>query len=452
MSRLSSALKWTALLPIVFVSLSGYAEEEPSFEEAALSENPTDCVKVLADPTEAFEMRKTMIRLAKDELLLSYYALVRDIKPMYLIALMQEAAEQRHVKVRLILDDYDSRVPKEMMKYLKLHGVQIRLFNPIKGANLKYYDRRMHDKYIVADRDLLLVGGRNLADHYFNPDLGAKGSFYDLDSLFVGPVAGDAARYFDERWSSPWVEDATIPTDVSDRDYEDFSALIAKDYQEMKSLGELSVPPTRDGLKVRACTEVSFHANNPTERGRDRTLEKLYANEIRNAQSTIEIQNPYIVLTPPLKRALKDALQRGVKVRLVTNSLRSNDMILAQSAYLNLRPKLLRWGAEIYEFTHAQTIHSKIAIFDEKRVVVGSFNLDPRSAKHNSEDFIITEDPNAVGPVRAFLEQTTALSAKLDANGMPEGYDERHPGTTFGKRLLNVLFRFTLAPLFRSRI
>lgn len=425
--------------------------EAPSFEFAALADDSPACVKILGNPTEAFEIRKQLIRTAKSELLVSYYALVRDIKPMYIIALLQEAAE-RGVKIRMILDDYNSNLPKEMLRYLKEHGVATKYYNPMKLANLRRIDRRMHDKYIVVDRSLVLVGGRNLKDGYFNPDLGAKKTFYDLDALFLGDPATQAAEYFDRRWTdSPWVEDTTLPK-VNDVDYIDLTNTVANAYAEMKAGGELSARKTVEDYAIVACAKADFVANDPITRARDRSVESAYIREIDHSTISVEIQNPYILPTREMKQAIKRALKRGVRVTMITNSLKSIDIGLTQSAYLNLRPRLLKWGVQIYEFIHTQTLHSKIAIFDGRRVVVGSFNLDPRSAKLNSEDFVVTDDPLAVGPVRAYFDQTTGLSTKIGLNGKPEGYDERHPGTTFGQRLLNVIFRFTIAPILRGKL
>lgn len=425
--------------------------EAPSFELAAMADESPACVKIIGDATEAFEIRKQLIRTAKSELLVSYYALVREIKPMYIVALLQEAAE-RGVKIRMILDDYNSNLPNEMLRYLKEHGVVTKYYNPMKLRNLGRIDRRMHDKYIVVDRKLVLVGGRNLKDGYFNPDLGAKKTFYDLDALFLGSPATQAAEYFERRWTeSPWVEDTTLPK-VNEVDYRDLTNTISSAYAEMREAGELSVRKAVADYAIVACAKADFVATDPITRGRDRSVEAAFIREIDAAKVSVEIQNPYVLPTKEMKQAIKRALKRGVRVTIITNSLKSIDIGLTQSAYLNLRPRLLKWGAEIYEFIHSQTLHSKIAIFDGRRVVVGSFNLDPRSAKLNSEDFVVTDDPLAVGPVRAYFNQTTGLSTKIGRNGKPEGYDERHPGTSFGQRLLNVLFRFSIAPLLRSKL
>jgi len=441
-------------LPI-FLALAGGIStafaEAPSFEAAALADETPACVKVVGDPIEAFEIRKQLIRTAKSELLVSYYALVNDIKPLYIIALLEEAAT-RGVKIRMILDDYNSNLSNEMLRYLKEHGVATKYYNPMTLKNVTRIDRRMHDKYIVVDRSLVLVGGRNLKDGYFNPDIEARKTFYDLDALFLGDPATQAAAYFERRWSeSPWVEDTTLPS-VDEEKYAKLTKAIAGSYAEMRANGELSIQKTIADYEVVACAKADFIANDPITRKRDRSVERAYIAEIDNAKISVEIQNPYVVPTREMKQAIKRALKRGVKVTLITNSLKSIDVGLTQSAYLNFRPRLLKWGATIYEFIHLQTLHSKIAIFDGRRVVVGSFNLDVRSAKLNSEDFVVTDDPLAVGPVRAYFNHTTGLSTRIGRNGKPEGYDVRHPGTSFGQRLLNVLFRFTIAPILRSKL
>ncbi len=419
-----------------------------SFEAHALAETSFDCVKVLSDPSDSFEMRKQMIRAAQSEIILSYYQLRPDQKPLQLLALLRDAAD-RGVKVRILLDDFTTKFSKASIQHLRDRGVDIRIFNPVRIKKPRQFDRRMHDKYTVVDGKFLIVGGRNLTNSYFINNIETKNSFYDIDAAFIGTAASEAQSHFNERWLTKWV-DTDKPKSSLEKDAEVFSLRL--DAERLAMTNESDTKLDLAAIEAQVCESIAFHASHPDLSQRERNLETLYVDEITNAKVSVEIVNPYIILTSRLKRAVKEAVRRGVKVRIVTNSLGSNDIFLAHSAYLNLRPKFIRWGVEVYEFIHAQTIHSKVAVFDRKRVIIGSFNLDPRSSKINTENLVISDDPRAVDPVALFFDETMGLSARIAKDGKPDGFDRRHPGTRFKKRLLNVLFRFSIAPLFRSKL
>lgn len=418
---------------------------ESSFEFQALSETSLDCVKVLPNAFDSFDIRKQMIRAAQSEIVFSYYELRMESKPLQLLALLRDAAE-RGVKVRVLLDAMSSKLSGAAIKHLRDRGVEVRKFNPVslRGPRM---DRRMHDKYAVVDGKLLMVGGRNLTDAYFISNIEAKNSFSDIDAVFVGTSAREALEHFNGRWDTHWVESPKL-TPLLDRDADLFSLRLDAARLESDPTAKLTLNMAQ--LEKQICETVSFQASAPDFSQQERNLEALYEKEISGATTSVEIVNPYIILTSPLKKAIRAALKRGVKVRIVTNSMRSNDVFLAHAAYLNLRPKFIRWGAEVFEFIHSQTIHSKVAVFDRKRVIIGSFNLDPRSAKINSENLVITEDPRAVLPVAMFFDETVALSSKIGKNGKPDGFESRQPGIRFKRRMLNTIFRFSIAPLFRS--
>ncbi len=441
------ALAGICVAPCVFAQGAPTVTVSPSPSEM----NSPSCIRVLADVNEDLEVRKKLIRMAKSEILISYYyAIARDEKSLYFLALLKEAVA-RGVKVKIILDDLETKVSADAREFLKDSGIELRFYNELNLKHLPRFDRRMHDKFAITDRQFLMVGGRNISDRYFNSDIEAKHTFYDIDELFYGKVAEDAGVYFDQRWDSSWVNVKTrvIP---ERKDYEDFKNKVAAAYAEMNTSGELSTIVTSAEMKIQACEVSKFYANDPQTKRRDRSLENIYIDEIKSAQVSIDLQNPYGIFTSRFKRAIKDALKRGVQVRVITNSLESNDLLLAQSAYLNLRPRLMRWGTRVFEFLHRQTLHSKIAIFDQKKIIVGSFNLDPRSARLNSLNIVVTDDPSAVNPIRAYFAATLDLASEIGSDGIPEGADERHPGTTFGRRLVNSIYRYTIAPLLRSKL
>ena len=108
-------------------------------------------------------------------------------------------------------------------------------------------------------------------------------------------------------------------------------------------------------------------------------------------------------------RIFEQLRERGVRVRVLTNSLASNDVPIVHAGYARYRKTLLRAGVELYEFKRSARaldrastldlgdvleagLHSKVYIFDRRKTFVGSFNLDPRSRHINTELGILFDD------------------------------------------------------------
>ncbi len=349
----------------------------------------------------------------------------------------------------MLLDDYNSKLPVEMLAFLNNSDIEIRFYNMLNLSNIFRIDRRMHDKYIVVDREHLLVGGRNLKDSYFKLKAKETQTFYDLDILLRGEAAIEAADYFEERWNSHLAQVKKFSRFDEDK-YIELEEKIFRTYEEIEAVDGISIQ--KNAAELEECLDTSFYAFDPNHQIKTESIEDIYVQEINAAQSSIDIQNAYVIFTKPIKKAIQAAASRGVKIRFITNSLKSSDVTLSYSAFRNLRPKLIKWGVEVFEFNELDTLHSKVAVFDNKRFIVGSFNLDPRSARLNSETIILSGDEDHTALISHFFESTLEFSIKIGKNGKPEGAERYNPGASFGKRLLNSVLRFTLAPILRGRL
>ncbi|HAJ86902.1 MAG TPA: phospholipase, partial [Pseudomonas sp.] len=169
--------------------------------------------RLLAESTEAFTARSEMIRAAQLSLDVQYYIVHDGLTTRALIDELLQAAD-RGVRVRLLLDDTTSDGQDYRIGALAAHpNVQIRVFNPLhlgrsnaitrtmgRLLHLSLQHRRMHNKLMLVDGSLAIVGGRNLGDEYFEADQAMN--FTDIDLLGAGPVAEQLARSFDEYWNN----------------------------------------------------------------------------------------------------------------------------------------------------------------------------------------------------------------------------------------------------------
>lgn len=432
---------WFLILFSLLLPLSALPQYLPPTPENA------PCTRLFPDVEDAFKVRVNMIASAQKEVLMSYYYFEDAEKPFYILALLQQL-RQRGVRVRMIVDGMTNKINESALQYLEEHGLEVKVYNPTRFSRLLRLDRRMHDKFIIIDRKYLLVGGRNISAKYFEGDLEKKGSFYDIDAFFEGVPAEEAATYFDQRWESGWVE-------LPHHKYKRFDPELFNDIQ-VKTLAEMAdnnVDTARarvDNYLKASCRDAHFMANDPYLTKRNRPVENAHIDLANSAKKEILIQNGYILFTSRMRRALKKALARGVRVEVIANSMQSVDIPLSYAAYLNVRHTYMDRGVKFYEFLHAQTMHSKIMVVDSAVAVVGSFNLDPRSAYRNSETIVVVRDAPAVREVLDYFYLSRRFATEILPNRRPKGYDRKHPNTSLMRRLSVSALRYTVAPIIRS--
>jgi cardiolipin synthase C len=371
---------------------------------------------------------------AEKTLDIQYYIFARDNTGLIACDFLLRAAD-RGVKIRLIIDDATVRPNTHEISLLDSHeNIQIKVYNPgIKLGSVKLrakkiltqmgkLHRRMHNKTIIVDNLVAITGGRNVADEYF--DYHKKYNFRDRDVLLAGKAVPDVSRSFEQFWNDTLsIEFAELVPYKKKKKYSDperFDKIHAyacdtenfsprmkekiknfpKHFRQYETTGEAVWTPA-----------VSF-VSDPPGKNRDRpkktggvTTDSMIA-LIRNARRSIDIQSPYLILTDIGKDLFRDAVKRGVKVRVLTNSLSSTDNFEAFSAYRRDRDDILETGIEIYEYKPHPDIrfkvmcpevqeskgyksvlgmHCKSMLVDGKVTVIGSFNLDPRSADFNTE-------------------------------------------------------------------
>ena len=432
---------WLVFLLLPFFSAGAFAQYLPP------TPRQSPCTRLFPDVKDAYRIRINMIASAEKEVLMSYYYFEDADKPFYILALLQEL-RQRGVKVKMIVDAMSTQINESALQYLEEQGLEIKIYNPVRFSRILRMDRRLHDKYIIIDRQYLLVGGRNIAAKYFEGNLNKKGSFYDIDAFFEGLPAEEAAGYFDKRWESDWVERPR-------HKYKRFDPAIFEDIQ-VQTLAQIAIlksdtvrATVKNYLKS-PCRDAHFVANDPYLKRRNRPVEDEHIALVNNAKKEILIQNGYILFTSRMRRALKRALARGVRVQVIANSLQSVDIPISYAAYMNVRHTYMDKGVQFYEFLHNQTMHAKIMVVDSAAAIIGSFNLDPRSAYRNSETAVVVRDTPAVYEVLNYFYLSRGFTNRIMANRKPEGYDEKYPNAGFQRRFAVHALRFTIAPLIRS--
>jgi len=406
------------------------------FERAAAQHPGESGVNYIRSARVALGGRLAMVDLAEESLDLQYYIWDADISGGLLGERVVRAAE-RGVRVRLLLDDVS--VVDRDARIARLTGhpnIEVRAFNPFRDRNRwgdlfsdpSRINRRSHNKIFVADNAMAIAGGRNIADHYFG--VHGESNYRDLDIIAVGPVVRDISSVFDAFWNSKFavpygafVDEAPTPEDAAVRIAE-LRAQVARaplPYPIDEDVAALmsDLKRIRDELvwaSVRVLYDDPAKAEDKDVRGIVGELAALAS----NAQREVLIENAYFVPRDPMVKIIAALTARGVRVRVLTNSMASNDVAAVVSGYKKYRRELLEAGAEIYELrpdssmkqqwsllsTKSRSgLHTKAMVVDREHVVIGSYNLDPRSADINSEVALLV-DSRAFGErVGAFLDE-----------------------------------------------
>jgi putative cardiolipin synthase len=413
-------------------------------------------VYVLEDGGGSLVARAWLSEYAEKTIDVQYFIFSTDNVGLIACDYLVRAAD-RGVQVRILVDDIMVEASGQEILTMDAHpNISIKVYNP--GVNLgknivsklkKYAtdfrsaNQRMHNKTFTVDGKVCITGGRNISDEYF--DYNHEYNFRDRDVLLLGKTVEAIQHSFNEFWNDALslpVSELVASEDNETNNKNTFDRLhqyacnpdnfwpqvreriekLPSAFKSIQESGELAwldsvafisdVPGKNDGSNGLAGGGVTTSA-----------LLEL----IRNAKFSVDIQSPYLVTTELGQGLFREAVARGIKVRILTNSLASTDNLEAFSGYQKGRGKLLKAGVRIFEFRpdamERHTImtgalqaklnyspifglHAKSMVIDGKITVIGTFNLDPRSANLNTECItVIHSEKIAKGVLKGMEEE-----------------------------------------------
>jgi putative cardiolipin synthase len=401
--------------------------------------------RLLANNTSALMSRVTLADHAEHSIDLQYFIFENDATGR-LVAQRLLAAADRGVRVRVLLDDFELSDEYDLFDAMNAHeNVEVRVFNPfrtrappmpIKAIELllewRRLNRRMHNKSFIVDNDVAIVGGRNIGNDYF--DAGSSSNFRDLDVIAIGPVVADASRSFDDYWNS----DAAFPitafgkkrdpqrdlSRVRDALAHDARQFAQTDYAQA-ALEKLS-GATADARGAWFWGSAVLIADQPEKaNGKEERALRIVPRIktfIGDAQSEVQLISPYFVPGDSGTSLLTELAQRGVAVKVLTNSLATTDRPSAHSGYVHYRRKLLEGGVQLYELKPARratespttgetnsslTLHAKAVVVDRRLAFIGSMNMDQRSRVLNTEMGVIVDCPELARTIAEFFDRAT---------------------------------------------
>lgn len=346
-----------------------------------------DVFRILDDPRDAAQARVDIIQQADDEISAMYFLARDDRITLGALALLRDAKRRGVGKVRLLVDANFHRIPKAVLAHLRDEGVEVRVYHPFTLRHPSWLLRRMHEKVVVVDGERYITGGRNLAEAYFG--LAEDENYVDRDVYVEGPSAEAADRHFESLWSSKHV--AKLRVHVSRSDKQIAAQILGEVLSELERSGFIALNTGRNWSEGQKQVDAVEFLHDPIDADSPRLAARL-KEILESAEESIVIESPYFVPSKSLRMLLYRKLGEGVKVQLLTNSLRSTDGILPQAAYLKYRRRMLRAGMDVREFKGPAPLHAKTIVVDNRIVLVGSYNIDPRSEFFNTEVMCRVDD------------------------------------------------------------
>ena len=400
---------------------------------------------LLSDALDAFVARAALAQIAEHSIDSQYYMVHADLVGRLYMDQLLKAAD-RGVKVRFLLDDMDEGERDFGLAMLDFHpNIEVRIFNPFgrnTGKTMQFLTgfgkqtRRAHNKSFTIDNIATIVGGRNIGDEYFDAD--GKMDFADLDVMGIGPVAREVSASFDQYWNHQlsYPISLLVEKQPAEEDYLAGRARLDKYIAGQSDSAYVISLRNSDLAKDRLNKAIVYnwadskaYADSPDkllEQTGDRAYQMWTDLKPRMAAAEKEliIISPYFVPGDGGVDFLIGLKEKGVRIRILTNSLASTDVSVVHAGYSRYRKPLLRAGIELYELNKktAKTsrqayrqgkigvsetsLHAKTFIVDRNAVFIGSLNLDARSVIQNTE----------IGVVIDSKEIAEIMSEGLDEN------------------------------------
>lgn len=407
----------------------------------------------LINGTDALGARLRLIGAAEKTIDVQYFMMKTDAAGFVFSAALLEAAD-RGVRVRFLLDDIFTSVRNEDLAIIDGHpNIELRLYNPIsrRGIGMFNYlghfksaNRRMHNKSFIVDNQAAIVGGRNIADEYY--DLNTAGEFRDFDMFVIGPVAADVSKEFDSFWNhSRAVPAEAVIGKFSEQELEKFRNDIRHKFlAESRRVHEHAV--NSDLMRSFDNQETLLYSadavvltDDPNKLVSEISQENMIlvqqlAEIVEEATREVIVMTPYFVPGDDGVEFWRSIVAKGVRVVIITNSLASNNHTSVHSGYSKYRKDIIRAGVELYEAranavsdsgegatqAKSMTMHTKAMMFDRERLFVGSLNLDPRSIEINSEMGLVVTSAKMSGDLADRLFENLAdwtYRVKLNEDG-----------------------------------
>ena len=346
-------------------------------------------LKLLKSGEEKFIDLFQKIEEAKHHVHLEYFNFRNDSIANALFELLAKKAKEG-VEIRAIFDAFgnfsnNQPLKKKHLKEIRENGIEIVKFDPLRFPWINHVFHRDHRKIVVIDGKIGYTGGMNIADYYIEglPEIG------DWRDMHIR-IEGEAVNYLQDIFLDMW--NKCTQQEIGGNIYYPLRNDLASTCQSGKSVAIIDRYPRKD----------------------PKTMREVYANAIENAESKVQIINPYFTPVKRIKKAIKRAVKKGVKVEVMIPG--KSDIGFTPDAALYIANQLRKKGVDIYIY-NGGFHHSKIMMIDSLYCTVGSTNLNSRSLRFDYEvnAFIFDKETTdeLIQMFKEDQEDSTLLTAEM---------------------------------------
>lgn len=414
------------LEPVIQPELSDKQKEEIGKTKYTSEENGSERIRCIDDNEEALLWRLRMIESARESIVFATFDFREDNSGTDIMAALYSAAE-RGVKVQVLLDGINHMLylgNSGLFRALCMHeNVEVRVYNSVGVKNIFYQNYRMHDKYLIVDDEMYLLGGRNTNDIF----LGDYADDINIDREILvyetKPEEGESLLACRQYFSDIWDESS-----VKERKPSMKEEKVTEAYETLKNR-YLSVCQKNETIKnyenwledTYPAKKITFLHNGIRAEKKEPVM--LYELEhIMQQGKVVMIQTPYVICNDKMYEVLADVSEHA-DVRVILNAVERGSNPWGCTDYLNNKEKISNTGVTIYELLNEDAVHTKTILVDNRISIVGSYNWDARSTYLDTELMLVIDS-----------EELNQHIRELNAAYMDKSREVRPDGTeTEGK-------------------
>ena len=407
------------------------------------------------DNMDALTWRLQLIASAQEEIDISTFDFMADESGMDIMSALVTAAD-RGVNVRVIVDGLTGLVHlkgKTAFEAMNCHpNITVKFYNPVNIITPWKLNARLHDKYFIVDNQNYLLGGRNLYNLFLGEYPGGRNA--DRDLLIYTPKEhrSDSSvaalhQYFEEMWA---LKDNTTQKNKKQKNTENELDILKSKYIQLTERLQHDYNVTLGNVDYEQATYAVNRLallTNPTHTGNKQPIiwEALCA--YMKQGKDVVIQTPYIICSDNMYEDLKDVVENGISVNILTNAVESGANPWGCVDYMNQKKKILKTGVSVCEVLGQHSLHKKTVLIDDNISIVGSFNMDMRSAYLDTEMMLVVDSPALNEQLRKQAEQDIRQSRQVTSDGAViygEDYAARELPTK--KKIAYAMMRVLLVP------
>lgn len=408
-------------------------------------------VAYVDDNMEALTLRLQMIEAAQEEIILSTFDFNADQGGQDIMSALLHAAD-RGVRVKVIIDGLsgflDVRGSEWFQALASSDYVEIKIYNPVNLLKPWTLQARLHDKYVIVDDSMYLLGGRNTTNLFLGDYTKSKNIDRELLVYEKEPSETSSLKqvrdYFQRIWALDCSRPFTCPKET-DKIKEAEKALEDR-YQELQKIyPEMNTTPDWEAITME--TDKVTLLTNPIE-PENKAPDMWYAlNQLMKTGEKITVYTPYIICGKEMYQDLTALCKETQSVEIITNDVASGANPWGCTDYMNQKEKIWETGVTVYEYLGNHSSHTKAVLVDDTISVVGSYNMDMRSTYQDTELMLVVDSEELNQVIRKEAEHDKTYSKYMTKDGYQYGENYQAREMTVGKKVFYGILRVVTIPI-----